>query len=163
MSTKNPRYDREQEEDEHTSEGFVRRRIEAFENRSRQPGDAATWGVVLGAFIGIMMLVSFSIGRETRHILIPLAAVVLWWIVVSKYGRVNITSILWGSATTDQKHPPEEKWIHLPTILMTLFATGSLIRNAIMGYTYSWAGIVLLVACVVYAVIYARISRILPT
>lgn len=138
--------------------GFLERRVKAFEDRSRKAGDGTTWAVVLGAFIGVALLMSYSIGRETSWILLPLGVFIAWFIVVSSMGKVNITSILWGSATSDQRTPPNGFWIFQPTALLAGFAMASILRNAITGYTYGWAGLILLAACLAYFVIYLRVG-----
>lgn len=158
MNERQRRRDRHDMKEHERKANLLVRRVQAFENRSRKGGDGPTWAVVLGAFIGVMLLASFSIGGETRYILYPLAALFAWWFVVSWKGGVNITSILWGSDTSDQTLPPNEFWIYQPTALLALFAIVCLVRNVIGDYTYSWAGLLLMLAVVAYAIVYARVG-----
>lgn len=156
----NPRDPRADERAE--GQAFLARRVRAFADRSRQPGDAVTWAVVLGSMVGVLMLICFSVAGDTRYILYPLALFIAWYAVVSIKGRVNITSILWGSAATDSKIPADPFWVHQPTIILTIAGAIACIADAVTGWDYRWFGLALAIACVSYVMLYVR-SVLQPT
>lgn len=143
------------------SSGLVGRRLQAFAERSREPGNAVTWAIVLGALICTLLVISYSVAGQPVAALGSAAVSMIWMAVVTKYGQVNIASILWGSDVSDFSSPPVESAIFQTTTVLTLIALGGIIVSAFTGFGFGWYGVAMLVAVVTYLVIYIR-AWILP-
>lgn len=142
------------EREQHQS--FIGRRMQAFADRSRDPGDAATWTVVLGALICTLLMICYSVAGQSR---VALGAFILsgvWILVVSRFGKVNVASILWGSATTDSDTPPVHLVIFQSTAVLALISLIAVIVDAFNGWGFGWYGFALLATVAVYLVIYIR-------
>ena len=140
---------------------LISRRIEAFESRSREPGDAATWVTVLGALICTLLMVCYSVADYPLMALASFGLTVVWFAVMGRMAGVNVFSILWGSATSDAKNPPNEFWVFQSTAVLAIFAMLALIVDAFMGWNFTWYGVALFVLVVAFVILYLR-SWILP-
>lgn len=138
------------------SEGLIGRRLRAFGERSREPGDGATWAVVLGSFMWTLLIISLSVGQ---HALLAFAAFVLtfvWIFIMGQFGKVNVASILWGSATTDAKKPPVDVVVFQSTLAVALISLIAVVVDAVRGWDFGWYGVVLVVTVAVYLVVYMQ-------
>lgn len=142
--------------DSEQRESFIGRRMRAFGERSRDPGDAATWAVVLGSFMWTLLIVCLSVAE---HLLLAFIAFVLtfvWVIIMGRFGKVNVASILWGSATTDADNPPVEVVVFQSTLVVALISLIAVIVDALTGWDFGWYGLALVVTIAVYIVIYIQ-------
>lgn len=137
-------------------EGFLGRRIRAFEDRSREPGDGATWAVVLGAFMFTLLIVCLSISEQPFFAFIVFVLALVWVAVMAQFGKVNVASVLWGSATTDADKPPVEVVVFQSTLAVALISLIAVIVDVVSGWAFSWYGVILLVTIATYLVIYIR-------
>lgn len=138
-------------------ESFLVRRLAAFAERSRDPGDAATWAVVLGALMCALLIICFAVsGRTDAVLLIPVVASLLWGVVVQFWGRVNIAAILWGSSTTDSQHSPHLQFIFLPTLILTTVSFVCVVVDAFTGWGFRWFGLALIATGIWFLMICLR-------
>ncbi|MCA9833974.1 MAG: hypothetical protein KC435_08520 [Thermomicrobiales bacterium] len=137
-------------------QSFIQRRYTAFADRSRDPGDALTWAIVLGAFIGTLLLVCFAVAGQARYALVSSGVFLLWVVVVSYWGRVNVASILWGSSTADSNRPPNPVYVYHPTFALVLFALICAALDVANGRGFGWYGVVLIFAAIAYLALYLR-------
>lgn len=138
------------------SEGLIARRLRAFGDRSREPGDGATWAVVLGSFMWTLLIICLSV---SQHALLAFGAFVLtfvWIFIMGQFGKVNVASILWGSATTDADKPPVDAVVFQSTLAVALISLIAVVADALSGWDFGWYGVVLIVTVVVYVVIYIQ-------
>jgi len=140
---------------------LISRRIEAFESRSRQPGDAATWVVVLGALMCTLLMVCYSVAGLPLMALAVFGITIIWFGIMGRLGRVNVFSILWGAATTDAKTPPNEFVVFQSTAAISLISLVAMVVDAFRGWDFTWYGYALLLTTIVFLVVYVR-SWILP-
>ena len=138
------------------NEGFIGRRIRAFGERSRDPGDGATWAVVLGSFMWTLLVVCYSVSGQPLIALACLVLTLVWVGLMSRFGKVNVISVLWGSATTDFDRVPNQAVVFQSTLLVALISLISVAIDAIRGMAFSWYGYVLLASALVYFVVYIR-------
>lgn len=156
MSSQPPRRDYTNAEQ---SQSLVGRRARAFADRSREPGDSATWAIVLGALMCALLLICFSVSRATDYIWIPLLISFAWFVVVGRMGKVNIFSILWGSATTDRTTPPNDFWILQPTAALAAISLVIALVDLVRGWDYRWYGLALVLAALWFLNLYLRTVR----
>lgn len=143
-------------------ESFIGRRMDAFADRSREPGDGATWAVVLGALMCTLLMICYSVAGQPMVALGMLTLFAVWVMIMSRLGRVNVLSILWGSATTDADVPPNDVVVFQSTVLLALISLGAILLDAFTGWDFGWYGFILLAIVAIYLVIYLR-TWILPT
>lgn len=156
MSSRRPEEPKREYTAGEQQQGFLQRRYTAFADRSRDPGDALTWAIVLGAFVGTLLIVCFAIADQARLALLAFVIVLLWAVGVSYWGRVNVASILWGSSATEHNHTPRPVFIFLPTLVLVLVALIAVFVDAATGRDFSWYGLVLGAAAIGYLVLYLR-------
>lgn len=137
-------------------ESFLGRRMRAFEDRSREPGDGATWAVVLGAFMLTLLIVCLSIADQTFLAFIVFVLALVWVVVMAQFGKVNVASVLWGSTTTNAEKPPVEVVVFQSTLAVALISLIAVIIDVATGWAFSWYGVVLLVTIAIYLVIYIQ-------
>lgn len=142
---------------------FIQRRYQAFGDRSRDPGDAVTWAVVLGAFICALLIVCVSVADMLDLVLLPLVVTAIWIFVVSYLGRVNIAAILWGASASDSPRVPNALFVMLPTLVVALIGLVAVIIDALTGWDFRWYGVVLAGVCLVYLGVYTRSIGIIPS
>lgn len=155
MSRKPPEPKREFTPQEQ-NEGFIGRRIRAFGERSRDPGDGATWAVVLASFMWTLLVVCYSVSRQPLIALACLVLAITWVILMSQFGKVNVLSVLWGSATTDFDRVPNQAVVFQSTLVVALISLISVVVDATRGMAFGWYGYLLLATVLVYIVIYIR-------
>lgn len=131
-------------------ENFIQRRARAFTDRSREPGDATTWAVVLGALMCTLLMICFSVGGHARLALLAAALTAIWIFVVSRYGRVNVFSILWGAATTDSGISPNHQVIFRATTALAAIAAAAIVIDAVTGWGFTWYSVVLGATILIY-------------
>lgn len=137
-------------------EGFIGRRMRAFGERSREPGDAATWAVVLGAFMWTLLIVCLSVAEHLLLASISFAFTLVWVVLMGRFGKVNVASILWGSATTDTDKPPVEGVVFQLTLAVALISLIAVVVDALSGWDFGWYGVALIITVAVYLVIYLQ-------
>ena len=154
--SKPPKDSRREYTETEQSHSFIARRIEAFADRSREPGDAVTWAVVLGALICTLLMICYAVADQPRIALVAGLVTIIWIIVVSRYGRVNVAAILWGGSTSDASTPPHAPIIFLATNILAIAAAVSVIVDAATGLHFGWYGAALAVAVVTHGIIAVR-------
>lgn len=137
-------------------EGLLGRRLRAFGERSRDPGDGATWAVVLGSFMWTVLIVCLSVAEQLLFAFIAFVLMLVWVGIMGQFGKVNVASILWGSATTDSDKPPVEIVVFQSTLVVALISLLAVIVDAVRGWNFGWYGLVLIVTIVVYLVVYLQ-------
>lgn len=143
-------------------EGFAARRMRAFADRSRDPGDGATWAVVLASAMLTLLIICLSVARETLLAFIVFVAALVWVALMGLFANVNVASILWGSATTDSKDPPIEIVVYQSTLVIALISLVAIIIDAFTGVSFGWWGLVLFITIAVYMIVYIQ-SWLRPT
>ncbi|MCO5224718.1 MAG: hypothetical protein M9953_05225 [Thermomicrobiales bacterium] len=137
-------------------QSFLKRRYQAFADRSRDPGDVLTWAVVLGALICSLLIVCVAVA-DLRNLVLPtLFAIVLWVIVVSRFGRVNVAAILWGASTADSERVPNPAFVYFPTLALAIVCLVAVVIDAGTGWGFGWFGLALGIASFCYCVMFAR-------
>lgn len=137
-------------------QSFIGRRMDAFADRSREPGDATTWAIVLGSLICTLLVICYAVAGQPVVAFISLLLTLAWVSIVSRIGRVNVASILWGSSTNDLDKPPNHTFIFQATTLLALISLAAVVVDAIRGWNFSWYGLILLVVVSIYLVIYLQ-------
>lgn len=137
-------------------EGYISRRMRAFGERSREPGDAATWAVVLGAFMWTLLIVCLSVSDQSFLAFISFILTLVWVVLMGRFGKVNVASILWGSATSDADNPPVENVVFHLTLAVALISLIAVVVDALGGWNFGWYGVALIIAVAVYLVIYLQ-------
>lgn len=132
------------------SDSLISRRARAFADRSRDPGDATTWAVVLGAVICTLLMFCFAAGGHPRLAMASVAVTVMWIFVVSRYGRVNVAAVLWGAATTDTETPPEHLVVFRATAALAAVSLLAIIIDALTGWSFRWYSVGLLAAILAF-------------
>lgn len=150
MSTSGNKPTRREYTEGEQSESLISRRARAFADRSRDPGDATTWAVVLGAVICTLLMFCFAAGGHPRLALASVAVTLVWIFVVTRYGRVNIASVLWGAATTDAATPPEHLVVFRTTAVLAAVSLLAIIIDAITGWSFGWYSVALLAAIIAF-------------
>lgn len=138
------------------NEGLLGRRMRAFAERSREPGDGATWAVVLGSFMWTLLIICFSVASQPLLALVTFGFSLVWIIIMARFGRVNVASILWGSATTDLEKPPVDAVVFQSTLAVALISLVSVVIDAVRGWNFGWYGFALVVTVSVYIIVYIR-------
>lgn len=155
MSKKQPEENREYTQGEQVG-GLLSRRFRAFTTRSREPGDAATWAVVLGSFMWTMLIICLSVAEHLLTALIMFVLTFVWIGIMSRFGKVNVAAILWGSATTDADRDPVEPVVFQSTLVVALISLVAVVDDAIRGWDFGWFGVVLTITVIVYLAIYVQ-------
>lgn len=140
---------------------LISRRIEAFESRSREPGDAATWAIVLGSLMSTLLIVCYSVSDVPIMALVAFGMLAIWIVLMARFAGVNVFSILWGSATTDTKNPPNELYIFQSTIVIAGLSFLAMIVDAFTGWDFTWYGVALFIVTTAFVVLYVR-SWLMP-
>lgn len=143
-------------------ESFLVRRMRAFEDRSREPGDGATWAVVLGAFMFTLLIICLSVAEQAFFAFIVFVIALVWVAIMGQFGKVNVASVLWGSATTDADKPPVDAVVFRSTLAVALISLIAMIVDVINGWGFGWYGVVLAVSIAVYLGVYIQ-ARLQPT
>lgn len=147
--------DREYTEAEQ-QQSFLNRRYRAFADRSREPGDTITWAVVLGALICSLLIVCVAVADLRNLVLLALLSTALWVTVVSYFGRVNVTAILWGASASDSERAPNPVFVYFPTLALAIIGLISTVIDAGTGWDFGWFGLALGIASLCYCVMFAR-------
>lgn len=155
MNRKSPEKDREYTPLEQ-NEGFIGRRIRAFGERTRDPGDGTTWAVVLGSLMWTLLVVCYSVARQPLLALGCLLLAIAWVIFLSRFGKVNVVSVLWGSSTTDFNRVPVEVVVYQSTLVVALISLVSVLVDALRGWEFGWYSIPLLATVFVFVIVYIR-------
>lgn len=142
--------------EEEKREGLLSRRIRAFEERSRDPGDGATWAVVLGAFMFTLLILCLSVADQTFFAFIVFVLTLVWVVIMGQFGKVNVASVLWGSSTTDADKPPVDAVVFQSTLAVALFSLIVTVVDVFNGWRFGWYGVVLAVTIAIYLVIYIQ-------
>ncbi len=150
MSTPGKKPARREYTESEQSESLIARRARAFADRSRDPGDATTWAVVLGAVICTLLMFCLAVGGYPRLALASVGVTVAWIFVVSRYGHVHIASVLWGAATTDTDTPPEHVVVFRSTAAVAALSLLAVIVDAIIGWSFGWYGLGLLATIIAF-------------
>lgn len=150
MSTPGKKPMRREYTESEQGESLIGRRARAFADRSRDPGDATTWAVVLGAVISTLLMFCFAAGDHPRLALASVAITVVWMFVVSRYGRVNVAAVLWGAATTDASTPPEHLVVFRATAAVAAVSLLAVIVDAATGWSFRWYSLALLAAIIAF-------------
>ena len=140
MSSNRPGEPNHEYTDADQRQSFLQRRFEAFADRTRDPGDALTWSVVLGSLVGTLLVICFAVAGRTTLVLLPLAIFIVWIIVVSVWGRVNVAAILWGAAAQESRRGPNTAFILWPTVALAAFALVCVAIDAVTGWGFRWYG-----------------------
>lgn len=129
---------------------LIGRRMEAFANRSRQPGDATTWEIVLAALMCTLLIVCYSVADRPLFALGTLIILLAWITYTFVVGKVNVFSVLWGSSTTDAHLNPNHMAILRSTALIAIVSLVSVIVDAATGWGFGYYGIALLLVIIFY-------------
>ena len=138
------------------NESFIGRRVRAFGDRSREPGDGATWAVVLGSLMWTLLIICFSVAGQPRIAFFTLLFMLAWVVVMGRFGKVNVASILWGSATSDADKPPVEVVVFQSTMAVALISLIVTVIDAASGWNFGIYGIALLATIATFFVVYLR-------
>lgn len=136
------------------NEGFVGRRIRAFGERSRDPGDGTTWSTVLGALMLTLLVICFSVAELPLFALATFLVGMGWIVVMSRFGKVNVASVLWGAATSDANTPPVDAVVYQSTLVLALISLVAIVGDAVTGWGFGWYGVILLAAVALFLIIY---------
>ncbi len=132
------------------SDSLITRRARAFADRSRDPGDATTWAVVLGAVMCTLLMICLAVGGRPRLALASVAVTLVWIFVVSRYGRVNIAGVLWGAATTDAETPPDHLVVFRATAALAFVSLIAVAVDAVTGWSFGWYSVAMLAAILTF-------------
>lgn len=137
------------------TQSLIGRRMEAFASRTRDPGDATTWEIVLAALMNTLLVICFSVAERPLFALGSLV-VLLGWIGYSfVVGRVNVFSVLWGSSTTDANVNPDHLAIFRSTAIIAILTLVALVIDALTGWGFGYYGLALVIVVILYiAVVY---------
>lgn len=135
---------------------LIGRRMEAFASRSREPGDATTWEVVLSALMCTLLIVSFSVADRPLFALLALVLFGIWAGYTGAVGKVNVFSVLWGSSTTDENVNPNHIAILRSTAIIALVSIAAIVVDAFTGWGFGYYGFVLLLVVIVYLIVVIR-------
>lgn len=139
-----------------SDESFIHRRARAFADRSREPGDATTWAVVLGALICTLLMVCLSVGDRPGLAIVAFFVTVAWIVYVSHFGHVNVFSVLWGAATTDHGRQPDHLAVFRATTILAIGAAIAVVLDAVTGWSFGWYGLVLAATILAYIIMLIR-------
>lgn len=131
-------------------QSFIGRRMKAFADRSREPGDATTWAVVLGALMSTLLMICFAVAGHSMLALTSFGLAAVWVFVVSHFGRVNVFSVLWGAATTDSTTEPEHLVIYRATAVLSAISIIAVLIDAATGWGFTWYGVALIAVVIAY-------------
>lgn len=136
-------------------QSLIGRRMDAFANRSRQPGDATTWEIVLGALMCTLLIICYSVAENPLAALLSVIVLLIWAAYSAIVGKVNVFSVLWGSSTTEAHVNPNHLAVLWSTGVLAAISALSLIVDAFTGWGFGYYGVALLLVFLVYvAVVY---------
>ncbi len=154
--SKKPEEPRRDYTESEKNEGFISRRMRAFAERSREPGDGATWAVVLGSFMWTVLIICLSVAEMFLFAAVGFVLALVWVAIMAQFGKVNVAAILWGSATTDADKPPVDVVVFQSTLVVALISLLAVIVDAIRGWNFGGYGVVLVVTIAIYIVVYIQ-------
>lgn len=155
MSNQRPE-PRRQITDAEQNESLIGRRMRAFADRSRDPGDGPTWAAVLGSLMWTLLIICFSVSDRSLFAFVTLILMLIWVGIMAQFGKVNVTSVLWGSATSDYDRVPVEVVVFQSTLAVALISLIAIAVDAVSGWGFGWYGIALLATIALYLVVYLR-------
>lgn len=138
-------------------ENFIERRMRAFADRSRDPGDATTWAIVLGALMCTGLIFCYAVAEQPLLAFAAFVLTLVWSTVVSRFGRVNVLSVLWGSSAADSRHEPDHQVIFRANAALVAIALAALLVDAVSGWHFMWYGNALLIVVVSYLILAYRV------
>ena len=127
--------------------------MRAFADRSRDPGDATTWAIVLGALICTGLIFCYAVAEQPLMAFGAFVLTFVWIGIVSRFGRVNVFSVLWGASATDSRHDPNHLVIFRANAVLVVIALAALLIEVIAGWDFMWYGIAILVVVAAYIIL----------
>lgn len=97
-------------------------RYQDWQTRKRSPGDLATWAVVLGGVLAVLLL--FCAAYDENSLLGAGVAILIaaWMLVTWVVGRVNVLAVMWGRSANPELLPEQERVIFAASGVMALVA-----------------------------------------
>lgn len=137
------------------NQSLIARRMEAFASRSREPGDATTWEIVLAALMCTLLVVCYSVADRPMFALGTLIILLVWIGYTFVVGRVNVFSVLWGSSTTEAHLHPDHLAIFRSTAIIATLSLLAVVIDAFTGWGFGYYGLALIIVIILYiAVVY---------
>lgn len=134
-------------------ESFIERRMRAFAERSRDPGDATTWAIVLGALMCTGLIFCYAVARQPLMALASFLLTFVWIGVVSRFGRVNVFAVLWGASAADSRIEPDYSVIFRANAVLVAISLLAILVDAVTGWDFMWYSVALLAVVVAYVIL----------
>ena len=138
-------------------ENFIERRMRAFAERSRDPGDATTWAIVLGALMCTGLIFCYAVAAQPLMAFGAFLLTIAWVGVVSRFGRVNVFAVLWGASTADSRQEPNHTVIFRANALLVAISVIAVAIDAATGFDFMWYGVALLIAVIACVILAYRV------
>jgi hypothetical protein len=78
---------------------------------------------------------------------------IVWIGVVSRFGRVNVLAVLWGSSAADSRQEPDHLVIFRANAVLVAISLVGVIVDAVTGWDFMWYGVVLMAAVLAYGIL----------
>lgn len=156
MSLLHPREPENEYTEREQHRSLIGRRMEAFASRSREPGDATTWEIVLASLMGTLLIICYSVADRPMLALVAFGLLLIWMVYCGIVGRVNVFSVLWGSSTTESHVHPDHLAIFRSSAVVALFTILSLVVDAVTGWGFGYYGIALVLIVIIYIIVVYR-------
>jgi hypothetical protein len=128
-------------------------------NRRERAANQTTWSVIIGVLLGVILFLGAAYSRQPLAGLIVGLAILVYMIVLSVIGRINVFHVLWGE-TIDE----DDVFVNRPVILrattaVAAVAIGILLYDVLSAEEWGWFSWVAALIAAGYLIMQARNAR----
>ena len=107
-------------------------------NPHERSANQATWSVIIGALLGVVLFLGAAYSRQLLAGLILGILIVAYFVVLAVVGRINVIYVLWG-AMIDEDDPHINRTVIVQaTVAMALVAMGTFVYDLFSDADWGW-------------------------
>jgi hypothetical protein len=109
-------------------------------NRHDRSANLATWSVIVGALLGVLLFLGAAYSRQPLAGLVVGIAIGVYMVVLSVVGRINVFHVLWGETVDENDHAINRRVILQATAAVAIGTIGVLLYDLLSSDDWGWFG-----------------------
>jgi hypothetical protein len=109
-------------------------------NRHDRSANLATWSVIVGALLSVLLFLGAAYSRQPLAGLVVSIAIVVYMVVLSVVGRINVFHVLWGETVDESDRAINRRVILQATAAVAIGTIGVLLYDLLSSDDWGWFG-----------------------
>jgi hypothetical protein len=128
-------------------------------NRRERTANLTTWSVIIGVLLGVLLFMGAAYSRQPLAGLVVALSILVYLILLSVVGRINVFHVLWGQTIDEDNHVVNRRVILQATAAVAAGAIGVFLYDLFAAANWGWFSWIAALIATGYLVSLARNKR----